>query len=124
MLIENAAHAATSITFKVIGKATFLLILILIFLTLNAFFFFFGLVWFSGGQRRVQQQNHNDAPIVVILAGDHAVGSYGLATARHLANRGIQVVVLLANADGPIIKEQKRCAQFAGVTFVDGVDGK
>ncbi|KAI8340707.1 YjeF N-terminal domain-containing protein [Chlamydoabsidia padenii] len=94
MIIENAAHAATSITFKAIG-----------------------------GQRRVQQKNHNDAPIVVILAGNHSVGCYGIATARHLANRGIQVVVLLASTElGTQVKEQKRCAQFAGVTFVDGID--
>ncbi|CAO3586964.1 unnamed protein product [Absidia cylindrospora] len=96
MITENAAHATTSITFKMIG-----------------------------GQRRVQQQNHNDAPIVVILAGNHSVGTYGIATARHLANRGIQVVVLLVSLElDPQMKEQKRCAQFAGVTFVDSVDGK
>ncbi|KAI8074844.1 hypothetical protein BC940DRAFT_362932 [Gongronella butleri] len=94
MLIENGAHAAASIAFKMIG-----------------------------GQRRVKPNNHNDAPIVVILAGNHTVGCYSMATARHLANRGIQVLVLLvANDLSSTVEDQKRCAELSGATFIQSVD--
>ncbi|KAI9308921.1 hypothetical protein BJ944DRAFT_285007 [Cunninghamella echinulata] len=96
MIIENAAYATATITFKIIG-----------------------------GQRRVQQGNHNAAPIVVIFAGNHNIGSYGLATARHLANRGIQVIVLIVGHEStlcPNILQQKKCAEFSGAQFVYSID--
>ncbi|CAO3651134.1 unnamed protein product [Cunninghamella echinulata] len=96
MIIENAAYATATITFKIIG-----------------------------GQRRVQQGNHNAAPIVVIFAGNHNIGSYGLATARHLANRGIQVIIFIVGHEStlcPNILQQKKCAEFSGAQFVYSIN--
>ncbi|CAO3652860.1 unnamed protein product [Cunninghamella blakesleeana] len=96
MIIENAAYATATITFKIIG-----------------------------GQRRVQQGNHNAAPIVVIFAGNHNIGSYGLATARHLANRGIQVIVFIVGHESSLcanVLQQKKCAEFSGAQFVNSID--
>ncbi|KAI8370702.1 YjeF N-terminal domain-containing protein [Radiomyces spectabilis] len=75
-----------------------------------------------GGRMRIQPGNHNAAPLVVVLAGNNTVGSYGLAAARHLANRGCQVVVLVTCGKNAALKEevmeQKKCAEFAGARIV------
>ncbi|KAI9024378.1 YjeF N-terminal domain-containing protein [Phycomyces nitens] len=69
MMIENAGYAASVMALKAIG-----------------------------GHRRIQPNNHNSAPLIVILAGNNTVGCYSFAAARHLANRGCQVVVLFASS--------------------------
>ncbi|ORX55036.1 hypothetical protein DM01DRAFT_1335327 [Hesseltinella vesiculosa] len=96
MMIENGAHAAASIVFKMLG-----------------------------GQRRIKVNNHNEAPTVVVFAGNHSVGSFGIATARHLANRGVQVLVLLIANEAqlsPTIIEQKRCAELSDAKFIQSID--
>ncbi|ORY07827.1 YjeF N-terminal domain-like protein [Basidiobolus meristosporus CBS 931.73] len=57
-----------------------------------------------GGSRRIQPNNHNDAPLVVILAGNTKTGAYGLSAARHLTNHGCEVIVCVAGKDRDVIK--------------------
>jgi NAD(P)H-hydrate repair Nnr-like enzyme with NAD(P)H-hydrate epimerase domain len=81
-----------------------------------------------GGQRRIQPNNHNAAPLIVVLAGNNNhVGSYGLTAARHLLNRGCQVIVFIAaNANANIsqrIVNQEYLVQLAGGQVVRCVEG-
>jgi len=57
-----------------------------------------------GGSRRIQPNNHNAAPLVVILAGNNKTGTYGLATARHLANHGCHVIVCVVGKEKDLLK--------------------
>ncbi|KAK9723006.1 enhancer of mRNA decapping [Basidiobolus ranarum] len=57
-----------------------------------------------GGSRRIQPNNHNDAPLVVILAGNTKTGAYGLSAARHLTNHGCEVIICVAGKERDIIK--------------------
>ncbi|KAG2186326.1 hypothetical protein INT43_002764 [Umbelopsis isabellina] len=80
-----------------------------------------------GGQRRIQPNNHNAAPLIVVLAGNNNhVGSYGLTAARHLLNRGCQVIVCIAaNANTCIsqrITNQEYLVQLAGGQVVRCVE--
>ncbi|CAM0135216.1 enhancer of mRNA decapping [Umbelopsis sp. WA50703] len=80
-----------------------------------------------GGQRRIQPNNHNAAPLIVVLAGNNNhVGSYGLTAARHLLNRGCQVIVFIAaNANANIsqrIVNQEYLVQLAGGQVVRCVE--
>jgi hydroxyethylthiazole kinase-like uncharacterized protein yjeF len=78
-----------------------------------------------GGHRRIQPDNHNAAPVVVILAGPTVNGEFGIAAARHLANRGCQVIISLVtidhSRDTTIIEQYKALAQFSGVRFVEQI---
>ncbi|KAI9311867.1 YjeF N-terminal domain-containing protein [Dichotomocladium elegans] len=97
MMIENAGHGASIMALKALG-----------------------------GERRIQPDNHNAAPVVVILAGNNKTGCYSLASARHLANRGCRVyIVLTSRPDAPIhpsVEMQKNYAVYAGVTAVENVE--
>ncbi|CAG8525729.1 2990_t:CDS:10, partial [Paraglomus occultum] len=57
-----------------------------------------------GGSRRIQPNNHNAAPLVTILVGNNKTGSYGLATARHLANHGCHVVACVVGKEKDLLK--------------------
>ncbi|KAL1918825.1 uncharacterized protein VTP21DRAFT_2847 [Calcarisporiella thermophila] len=64
-----------------------------------------------GGSRRIQANNHNAAPLVIVLAGNNKTGAYSLCCARHLANRGVQVVVCLVGREsewGKTLNYQRR----------------
>jgi NAD(P)H-hydrate repair Nnr-like enzyme with NAD(P)H-hydrate epimerase domain len=66
---------------------------------------------------------------VVVLAGNNNyAGSYGLAAARHLLNRGCQVIVCIAaGANANIsqrIASQEYVIQLAGGRIVRRVEGK
>ncbi|KAI7852447.1 YjeF N-terminal domain-containing protein [Circinella umbellata] len=97
MMIENAGHGTSVMALKAIG-----------------------------GHRRIQPANHNAAPVVVVLAGNTKAGSYGLAAARHLANRGCHVYVMLAFRKEAKLSEgvtmQRKCAEFAGAHIVDNIE--
>ncbi|KAI8140608.1 YjeF N-terminal domain-containing protein [Fennellomyces sp. T-0311] len=97
MMVENAGHGTSVMALKAIG-----------------------------GHRRIQPGNHNAAPVVVVFAGNTKAGSYGLAAARHLANRACQVYVMLAfRKDGTLsdqVEMQKKCAQFAGAQIVETIE--
>ncbi|KAI8575515.1 hypothetical protein K450DRAFT_261305 [Umbelopsis ramanniana AG] len=80
-----------------------------------------------GGQRRIQPNNHNAAPLVVVLAGNNNyTGAYGLAAARHLLNRGCQVVVCIAASNNASIAQriasQEYIIQLAGGRIVKRVE--
>ncbi|CAB4422958.1 unnamed protein product [Rhizophagus irregularis] len=57
-----------------------------------------------GGSRRIQPNNHNAAPLVVVLAGNNKTGTYGLATARHLANHGCHVIACVVGKETDLLK--------------------
>jgi len=52
-----------------------------------------------GGDARMSASNHNGAPRVVVLCGDHSQGSLGVNTARHLATQGVQVTCVVAGRE-------------------------
>ncbi|KAJ3073347.1 enhancer of mRNA decapping [Podochytrium sp. JEL0797] len=56
-----------------------------------------------GGSRRIKVGNHNSAPTVVVMCGNNRVGSYGLCTARHLANHDINVVVCVVGGEAELV---------------------
>lgn len=66
--------------------------------------------------------------MAVIFAGNNKVGSYSLSAARHLANRGCHVYIVMTYRKDrelePVVAMQKKCAEFAGVQVVDDVDSK
>ncbi|KAI7881713.1 YjeF N-terminal domain-like protein [Lichtheimia hyalospora FSU 10163] len=97
MMVENAGHGASIMALKALG-----------------------------GGRRIQPDNHNAAPVAVVFAGNNKVGSYSLSAARHLANRGCHVYVVMTYRKDrdlePVVAMQKKCAEFAGVQMVDDVD--
>ncbi|CDS04909.1 hypothetical protein LRAMOSA07439 [Lichtheimia ramosa] len=97
MMVENAGHGASMMALKALG-----------------------------GGRRIQPDNHNAAPVAVVFAGNNKVGSYSLSAARHLANRGCHVYIVMTYRKDrelePIVAMQKKCAEFAGVQIVDDVD--
>ncbi|ORY04899.1 YjeF N-terminal domain-like protein [Basidiobolus meristosporus CBS 931.73] len=57
-----------------------------------------------GGPRRIQPNNHNDAPLVIVLAGNTKTGVYGLCAARHLANHGCEVIVCVTGKEKEVLK--------------------
>ncbi|KAK9767311.1 enhancer of mRNA decapping [Basidiobolus ranarum] len=57
-----------------------------------------------GGSRRIQPNNHNDAPLVVVLAGNTKTGIFGLSAARHLANHGCEVIVCVTGKEREVLK--------------------
>lgn len=79
-----------------------------------------------GGHRRIQPDNHNAAPVVVILAGPTAIGESGIAAARHLANRGCQVIISMSEDTycGATVEQYKKLAKFSGARIVYSLDGK
>jgi hypothetical protein len=79
-----------------------------------------------GGHRRIQPDNHNAAPVVVILAGPTAIGESGIAAARHLANRGCQVIISMSEDSycGATVEQYKKLAKFSGARIVYSLDGK
>ncbi|CDH51689.1 dfdf domain-containing protein [Lichtheimia corymbifera JMRC:FSU:9682] len=97
MMVENAGHGASMMALKALG-----------------------------GGRRIQPDNHNAAPVAVIFAGNNKVGSYSLSAARHLANRGCHVYIVMTYRKDreleSVVATQKKCAEFAGVQVVDDVD--
>lgn len=44
------------------------------------------------GSFRISQKNHNEPPLMLILAGNNRAGAIALTAARHLFNRGVKVV--------------------------------
>lgn len=79
-----------------------------------------------GGHRRIQPDNHNAAPVVVILVGPTAIGESGIAAARHLANRGCQVIIGMTEDSycGATVEQYKALAKFSGARIVYSIDGK
>ncbi|OZJ05105.1 hypothetical protein BZG36_01401 [Bifiguratus adelaidae] len=78
-----------------------------------------------GGPRRIQPQNHNAAPLVVVLAGNNKFGSYGLCTARHLANHGCQVIVCMVGRESEALKSvnyQEKIFGYTGGVVVRNTD--
>ncbi|CEP18638.1 hypothetical protein [Parasitella parasitica] len=77
-----------------------------------------------GGDRRIQPDNHNAAPVVVILAGPTAIGESGIAAARHLANRGCQVIISMSEYSycGTTVEQYKKLAKFSGARIVYSLD--
>ncbi|KAI8372247.1 YjeF N-terminal domain-containing protein [Choanephora cucurbitarum] len=73
-----------------------------------------------GGHRRIQPDNHNAAPVVVIMAGPTSIGEFGIAAARHLANRGCQVIISIAEDIycGATVHQYKELAKFSGARIV------
>ena len=45
-----------------------------------------------GGQR-LSATNHNARPVIVVLAGNHTNGACAIAAARHLAERGVRIII-------------------------------
>jgi hypothetical protein len=78
-----------------------------------------------GGHRRIQPDNHNAAPVVVILVGPTAIGESGIAAARHLANRGCQVIIGMTEDTycGATVEQYKALAKFSGARIVYSIDG-
>ena len=56
-----------------------------------------------GGGRRIKPGNHNDGPVVVVLAGNNQTGAYGLCAARHLANHECNVVVTVVGGEAELV---------------------
>lgn len=79
-----------------------------------------------GGHRRIQPDNHNAAPVIVILVGPTAIGESGIAAARHLANRGCQVIISMSENTycGATVEQYKALAKFSGAQIVYSLDGK
>lgn len=73
-----------------------------------------------GGHRRIQPDNHNAAPVIVILVGPTSIGEFGLAAARHLANRGCQVIISVTDDSycGATVEQYKALAKFSGARIV------
>ncbi len=61
------------------------------------------LIPFVGGNRRIKPGNHNDKPLVVVLAGNNRMGAFGLAAARHLANHDCIVKVFLTGSEAELV---------------------
>lgn len=76
-----------------------------------------------GGDRRMQPDNHNAAPVVVILTGPTSIGEFGIASARHLANRGCQVIIsiLEEEATNKTVAQYKALAKFSGARIVTSI---
>lgn len=78
-----------------------------------------------GGHRRIQPDNHNAAPVVVILVGPTSIGEFGIAAARHLANRGCQVIISIVQdasfANSTTVEQYKALAQFSGARIVSQI---
>ncbi|KAK5201840.1 enhancer of mRNA decapping [Cryomyces antarcticus] len=51
------------------------------------------------GGRRLSKSNTNASPVVVVLAGNHRSGARAVAAARHLAARGVRVMVAVLGYD-------------------------
>ncbi|KAI8064793.1 YjeF N-terminal domain-containing protein [Gilbertella persicaria] len=79
-----------------------------------------------GGHRRIQPDNHNAAPVVVILAGPTSMGEFGIAAARHLANRGCQVMISMTEDVycGASVAQSKQLAKFSGARILYAMEGK
>ncbi|KAI7903293.1 YjeF N-terminal domain-containing protein [Cokeromyces recurvatus] len=77
-----------------------------------------------GGHRRIQPENHNAAPVIVILVGPTAIGEFGIAAARHLANRGCQVIISLLedSYSNSTFEQYKALAKFSGARFVSSIN--
>ncbi|KAI9478076.1 MAG: YjeF N-terminal domain-containing protein [Benjaminiella poitrasii] len=77
-----------------------------------------------GGHRRIQPDNHNAAPVVVILVGPTTIGETGIAAARHLANRGCNVIVSVSEDSycGAMVQQYKSLAKFSGARVVSSLD--
>ena len=56
-----------------------------------------------GGNRRIKPGNHNDKPLVVVLAGNNRMGAFALAAARHLANHDCHVKVWLMGTEAGLV---------------------
>ncbi|RKO85800.1 hypothetical protein BDK51DRAFT_43170 [Blyttiomyces helicus] len=56
-----------------------------------------------GGSRRIKPGNHNEGPLVVVLAGNNRVGAYGLCAARHLANHECNVVACVVGSEAELV---------------------
>ncbi|KAI9599352.1 YjeF N-terminal domain-containing protein [Syncephalis fuscata] len=61
-----------------------------------------------GGSRRVLASNHNDPPLVIILAGNNKSGAYGLAAGRHLLNHGCEVVACTVGKERQLSKHTRQ----------------
>ncbi|KAI8983922.1 YjeF N-terminal domain-containing protein [Mycotypha africana] len=77
-----------------------------------------------GGHRRIQPDNPNSAPVAVILVGPGFVGECGIAAARHLANRGCQVLIGMTENTycGAILEQYKALAKSSGANIVYSVE--
>lgn len=76
-----------------------------------------------GGHRRIQPDNHNAAPVVVILTGPTYIGEYGIAAARHLANRGCQVIISIPEeSNEATVKQYESLAKFSGARIVTSIN--
>lgn len=78
-----------------------------------------------GGHRRIQPDNHNAAPVVVILAGPTSIGEFGIAAARHLANRGCQVIISITDENycgAASVEQYKALAKFSGARIVTSIN--
>ncbi|KAJ3046060.1 enhancer of mRNA decapping [Rhizophlyctis rosea] len=56
-----------------------------------------------GGGRRIKPGNHNEGPLVVVLAGNNQTGAYGLCAARHLANHECNVIVCVVGGEAELV---------------------
>ncbi|KAJ3288182.1 enhancer of mRNA decapping [Borealophlyctis nickersoniae] len=56
-----------------------------------------------GGGRRIKPGNHNEGPLVVVLAGNNQIGAYGLCAARHLANHECNVIACVVGGEAELI---------------------
>lgn len=76
-----------------------------------------------GGHRRIQPDNHNAAPVIVILTGPTSIGEFGIAAARHLANRGCQVIISIPeDSDEPTVEQYKALAKFSGARITTSIN--
>lgn len=65
-----------------------------------------------GGQR-LATSNHNTRPVVVVLAGMHKNGARAIAAARHLAERGVRIIITSpcnnpTRIESPLAKQARR----------------
>ncbi|KAJ3056692.1 enhancer of mRNA decapping [Rhizophlyctis rosea] len=56
-----------------------------------------------GGGRRIKPGNHNEGPVVVVLAGNNQTGAYGLCAARHLSNHECNVIVCVVGGEAELV---------------------
>ncbi|KAI9250859.1 YjeF N-terminal domain-containing protein [Helicostylum pulchrum] len=76
-----------------------------------------------GGHRRIQPDNHNAAPVIVILTGPTSIGEFGIAAARHLANRGCQVIISIPeDSDEPTVEQYKALAKYSGARITTSIN--
>ncbi|KAG2235683.1 hypothetical protein INT48_008559 [Thamnidium elegans] len=76
-----------------------------------------------GGHRRIQPDNHNAAPVIVILTGPTSIGEFGIAAARHLANRGCQVIISIPEeSNEPTVEQYKALAKFSGARITTSIN--